>query len=56
MLYPRMRLIISATIEGKMQGGQELSPSLDPLDTLSKKKKRLHGMVSAMYHVTFEER
>jgi len=30
--------------------------SLDPLDTSSKKKKRLHGMVSAMYHVTFEEK
>lgn len=32
------------------------SPSLDPLDTSAKKKKRLHAMVSAMYHVTFEER
>jgi len=30
--------------------------SLDPLDTSSKKRKRLHGMVAAMYHVTFEER
>jgi hypothetical protein len=30
--------------------------SLDPLDTSAKKKKRLHAMVSAMYHVTFEER
>jgi hypothetical protein len=33
-----------------------LISSLDPLDTSTKKKKRLHAMVSAMYYVTFEER